>query len=107
MPDQIEPPIWMDGQTKCLTCIGEYQMALKDIEDGVLHDGEQPVVPWVADAISWAPSWQQTQIMGQMMVACVAIPTCMRHLSTEKKSPIQRASASGLMLGGPGAGAPN
>jgi hypothetical protein len=112
MPDQIdlddidgaygtEPPRGLiDMQCSCLTCIGEYQMAVKDKEAGVLHDGEVPKIPEIGVAVTMAPSWQQTQIMGQMIMACVAIPTCMRHLSTEKKSAIERATASGLAIGG-------
>jgi hypothetical protein len=88
------------GVGLCLSCIAEYQMALQDKEAGVLHNGQEPVIPAINFAVTMAPSWQQTQMMGQIVMACVAVPSCMGHLNTEKKSPIQRATASGLAIGG-------
>lgn len=96
-----EPPRGLvEMQATCLTCIGEYQMAKKDKEAGILHDGEVPIIPEVNVAVTLAPTWQQTQVMGQMVMACVTVPTCLTHLSTEKKSAIERATASGLAIGG-------
>lgn len=85
---------------KCLACIGENIQAHKDLEAGVLHNGSEPVPPPINDAITLAPQWVSQQTAGQLMVSCVAVPTCMRHLNVEKESPIQRATRSGLMLGG-------
>jgi hypothetical protein len=95
-----EPPKGLvEMSCSCLTCIGEYQMAIQDKENGVLHDGHEPIIPDINAAVTLAPTWQQTTLMGQMVMACVTVPSCMRHLSTEKKSHIQRATASGLALG--------
>jgi len=85
---------------KCLQCIGEYQLAVEDRDNGVLHDGHEPEIPEIRDAITLAPSWQQQQIMCQMVMACVPAPACFEHLTTKKESAIQRATRSGLALGG-------
>jgi hypothetical protein len=105
MPEQIDLND-IDGAygsgLKCLQCIGEYQLAVQDKEAGVLHDGKEPVIPEIRAAVTLAPSWQQTQMMGQLVMACVPLPSCMEHLTTKKQSAVQRATASGLALGGNG-----
>jgi len=40
---------------------------------------------------------------GQMIVACVALPTCLDHLGVREDSPLERATKGGLLLGGNGA----
>ena|SRR6266498_3277122 len=105
MPDNINIED-IDGAfgtgLKCLQCIGEYQMAVSDLDNGILHNGEKPVIPEIRAAITLAPSWQSQIIQGQMVMACVAIPSCFEHLTTTKQSPIERATRNGLALGGSG-----
>ena len=105
MHDELgpEPPKGLvEMQASCLQCIGEYQMAVNDREEGILHNGETPVIPVINAAVTLAPAWQQTMIMGQMVMSCVAVPSCMAHLQTKKQSSIERATASGLAIGGAG-----
>jgi hypothetical protein len=86
----------------CLQCVGEYLLARDDKEAGILHDGEEPVIPDIRPAVTLAPSWQQTEVLGQLLMYCVALPSCLEHLRTKKESPIERATRSGLQLGRPG-----
>jgi hypothetical protein len=80
-------------QTYCLQCCGEYIQA---------RDRGIPVVqrPAIQVAATWAPSWQSQAVGGQMMMACVVIPSCFDHLSNRQKSPQEIAAGSGLFLGG-------
>lgn len=79
---------------KCLNCIGEYNIAIQKYPGA----GKPPI----NDAITLAPTWQNTTLMGQTFFACVAVPTCMDHLTTQEKTPQQKAMEGGLILGGPG-----
>lgn len=79
----------------CLDCIGNYKMTLARYEDG-----SQEQLPQVNNAVTLCPSWQNTSIMGQMVMACVAVPTCAEHIGVTPKSPRQRAAESGLIVPG-------
>lgn len=84
---------------KCMICVEEY-LALPDDSEAKLS-GEA----WlkVRDADTLAPSWQ-TYVAGpgQVVVACVTLPVCLRHITVKKQSPEQIASRSGLALPGQG-----
>jgi hypothetical protein len=56
--------------------------------------------PEVEEAYTYAPSWQQTMVMGQMIMACVALPTCKRHLQIKEMSPADRAVLGGKIIPG-------
>jgi hypothetical protein len=85
---------------KCLACISEHIAAKNDLEAGVLHNGSKPEVQDIAYADTLAPQWVSQIVQGNMVMSCVAVPSCIRHLNVQKESPIQRATRSGLMLGG-------
>ena len=89
------------GTTKCAGCVGDYIKVADDIKNDVLYDGEEPTLPRVEDAITWLPSWQTMQMGMQTVVACVALPSCVRHAQTKEETPVERATRSGLALGGP------
>jgi hypothetical protein len=98
-----EPPRGLvEMNVSCLQCVGEYLLARDDREAGVLHDGAEPVIPEIRSAVTLAPSWQQTEVLGQLIMACVALPSCLEHLQTKKESTVERATRSGLQLGRPG-----
>jgi hypothetical protein len=77
-------------------------MAKADSDAGVLHDGHEVVLPPVNDAITWVPTWESQIIAGQMVMSCVALPTCLTCITIKKETPVERATKSGLALGGPG-----
>lgn len=81
---------------KCLSCVGEFMMASRKAQ----ANGEVPELPEIRDAITMAPSWQTKTTMGQMVMACVAVPTCMQHLGAQEKSALEKAADNGLFLGG-------
>lgn len=91
-----------DGVIKCASCIGRYLTTVKDKAAGVQHDGQDPMIPPVNDAVTWLPSWQSQQIQGQIVMACVALPTCMGCCGIKEETPVERATKSGLALPGPG-----
>jgi hypothetical protein len=80
---------------KCLQCCGEYLLAKKKF-------GADADLPEIHDMVTWAPSWQSTTMMGQMIVAAVPLPTCLDHMESKEKTAQQRAMEGGILL--PGAG---
>jgi hypothetical protein len=83
------------NQTYCLQCCGEYIQA----RDSGMPPAQRPAIQMSA---TWAPSWQTHTINGQMMMACVVIPSCFDHLGNRQKSAEEMAAGSGLFLGGSG-----
>jgi hypothetical protein len=85
----------------CLSCVSEYILARnKWIESGQ-PDGEEPNYNTeVNPAVTEAPSWQSQAMGGQMVVACVPLPTCMKHLGVREKTAMEKAAGSGLMVPG-------
>ena len=85
----------------CLSCISEYVLARNKWIEGGQPDGQEPVyADLVNPAVTEAPSWQQQAVGGQMIMACVAVPSCMKHLGVREKTAMERAAGSGLMVPG-------
>jgi hypothetical protein len=85
---------------KCLECVTEYLLRVATLEEGTLEPGE-PHYSWseVEDAETMVPSWQQNIVgPGQMVVACVAVPACLKHIKIQKPTPQQMASRNGLIV---------
>lgn len=78
---------------KCLTCLAEGKLAVQHSNG----NGQDYSEPLANDAITWAPSWQQQQVGPQMVMACVALPTCAVHLQVDRKSPLDLGK--GVILG--------
>jgi hypothetical protein len=78
-------------ELKCLACISEW------IGSGSDADQYDAVVN---DAVTMAPAWESKTMMGQMMMAAVPLPSCLKHLGVKEKSPQEKAMQSGLFLGG-------
>jgi hypothetical protein len=78
----------------CLPCISEW--VANGSPGGV--DGEE--ASKLSPAVTLAPAWETKTTMGQMMMACVMVPTCFRHLGVKQKSAAEKAMESGLFLGG-------
>jgi hypothetical protein len=55
--------------------------------------------PPINKAVTFAPAWQSQTYMGQVIVACVSLPSCMDHLGSKKKSAEERAMEGGIVLG--------
>lgn len=77
---------------KCSQCVAEYLA----YEAGINGDGGE--IPEILDPITLAASWQQNNIMGQMVIACVSLPTCLKHLQVSKMSAEQKAILGGKLL---------
>ena len=110
-PPQVVVEATPDGQVtsllsnpgiKCLGCCGNHIQALKDRAEGVLVNGEEPELPVIRNAVTYAPSWQSHQIAGQIIFACVPLPSCWQCLVPEEKTPAERATKSGLAVPAPG-----
>jgi hypothetical protein len=83
----------------CLTCVSEYILANNKWLESGQPDGLEPVYEMmVLPAVTMAPSWQSQAIGGQMAMACVALPSCLKHLGVREKTPMERASENGLMV---------
>ena len=86
---------------KCLACIEAYATFLDAQAKGKVPPDQAS--PEIQDAITHAPSWQTHSIMGQMVMACVALPSCMDHLVPHHKTAQEKMALSGGLLV-PGAG---
>jgi hypothetical protein len=85
----------------CLSCVSEYILAKNKWVEGGQPDGQEPDYETdVLPAVTEAPSWQQQIVGGQMIMACVPLPTCMKHLGVREQTPMERAAHSGLMVPG-------
>jgi hypothetical protein len=60
--------------------------------------------PPINDAVTFAPAWQSNIHMGQTLIACIALPSCMDHLESREKSAEERATEGGIILGRDGMG---
>jgi hypothetical protein len=69
---------------KCVSCVTEYMKAIRDVEDDV--DREAIWFRTVADGETLVPVWQSHTAFGQIIYACVALPTCRRHLAMKDTS---------------------
>lgn len=83
---------------KCLDCVGEMLYWMKNHPAGQVEENDP--VPQPADAVTLAPSWQMKTVMGQQIMACVAVPACYRHLGVEKASALDQAVMGGKLLHG-------
>lgn len=78
---------------KCLPCCGEMvQAKVRSAK------GEDVEIPEPADALTMAPDWQQQITMGQMVMACVTVPVCERHLNVQEMSAADQAIRGGNIL---------
>jgi hypothetical protein len=86
----------------CMACTERYFLTEKDIKQGILHNGEEPVLPVINKAATFAPAWIAKDIGGAIAWSALALPTCRQHLKKEEETPLQRASKSGLAIPAPG-----
>jgi len=85
----------------CLSCVSEYILAKNKWIEGGQPEGYEPDYnELVLCAVTEAPSWQQQIMGGQMVMACVTVPSCMKHLGVREKTAMERAAGSGLMVPG-------
>jgi hypothetical protein len=82
----------------CLQCVSEVLQFEARQARGEIPELAAP--PSLREAITLAPSWQQQSIMGQMVMACVAVPTCKEHLQVKEVSPQDRALLGGKLIPG-------
>jgi len=80
-------------QLKCASCVSEYLEKMNSNGDA---DWEM-----VNEGITLVPAWQMQTMGVQQIVACVALPTCMKHIGMKETSAAERALSSGLLLPGP------
>lgn len=81
---------------KCLGCLSEYFAYQVMQKKGQVPAGTGE--PVVEDAITMAPQWQSKTIMGQMIMACVAVPTCYRHLVDVEATAEEKAIMNGKII---------
>jgi hypothetical protein len=81
---------------KCLQCVSESIVHEAKIKRGEIPEGTTG--PEERDGVTFAPSWQQQQVMGQMVMACVAVLTCREHLQVAEISPADQAVRNGRLI---------
>lgn len=84
--------------TNCMQCSAEWKMYVVKKTNGTLA-ADTPV-PEIRAAYTWAPAWQQQQIGGQLVMACIPLPTCLEHLAVSELSSLDRAIMGGKLLPG-------
>jgi hypothetical protein len=91
------------GGLRCLQCIGEYFMAIEEREAsraaGITTEVSEEL-PEISEAITLAPRWEQKQVGMNVVMGCVAVPVCMKHIGIRKLSPLAQAVAGGRLLTG-------
>ena len=101
---QIFPPMGY-----CLHCIGEYmQKRIQEAKEAAANDGGDgsfslsydDVISNCNVAITLAPTWQQLNLGGgNVVMGCVAVPTCPVHLVQQTAQQAGRTQ-SGLLVPG-------
>lgn len=56
----------------------------------------------VRNSATLVPTWQQKVVGGNLMMACVTLPTCIEHIISKPETPEEIAARTGLAI--PGAG---
>ena len=80
---------------KCTTCIEEWLKLSEEERAG------KEARDHIRDADTLVPSWQANMVgPGQLAMACVALPTCLNHIVTKKRSPEEIAQQNGLWAPG-------
>lgn len=79
----------------CLQCAGELVIA-----ETKRARGETVPLPVPEEAWTMAPTWQQQVTLGQLVMACVAVPVCKKHLDVAEISPADQAVRNGRLLPG-------
>jgi hypothetical protein len=82
----------------CLQCTSESVLHENKIKSGQIVDGTEG--PPVNEAVTMAPAWQQQNIGGQMIMACVTVPACRMHIQVAEMSPVEQAVRNGRILPG-------
>jgi hypothetical protein len=92
---------------KCYACVAEYKVALDKADTLEMQEREDAFnnLPELEDAATFVPVWQQQQMMGQIVMACVSLPACIRHIMAKEPTPEEKAVAGGYII--PGRGAAN
>ena len=85
-------------ELKCLDCVAQYKKFLADQILAKVREGFPP--PEINDAVTLVPAWQQQVFGGQIVMACVAVPTCLDHIQVIEMSAEQKAVLGGRLLQG-------
>lgn len=96
---EVTNPTWIPD---CFACTEAFFNIQLEIAQGILHNGEEPVLPPINPATTYAPCWVAKDIGGAIAWACITLPTCHTHLKKEEPTAVERATRSGLALPGPG-----
>lgn len=88
----------MNLALKCSDCVAIVLNHRAKVNLGeIAPESEEPPMN---DAVTMAPSWQTRMVHGNMMMACVALPSCLDHLEVSGLTPEQRATLGGYVLPG-------
>ena len=85
-------------ELKCLDCVAQYKSFLANQNLG--NTPEDYPAPVIKDAVTLVPAWQQQVFGGQIVMACVAVPTCMDHIQVSEMTAEQKAVLGGRLLQG-------
>ena len=83
-------------ELKCLPCISQMRQHRQQVELGQIP-ADTPE-PFVKEAITLVPTWQQQIVGNQMVVACVTVPACMEHIEVREPSAEEKAIQGGRLL---------
>lgn len=83
---------------KCLQCVAGHKHFVAQQKLGNIP--AEFAEPMIKDALTLVGNWQQQQIMGQMIMACVAIPACEEHIEVQEQSAEEKAVMGGRLLQG-------
>ena len=81
----------------CITCLGEWKQSQQDAPEGT------PIEPLpVNQALTLVAQWETKAVAGQVMMACISVLTCEKHITVAPRSAVEQAMQGGVLI--PGAG---
>jgi len=81
---------------KCVKCIEDFIELDQDDRERILTN-ENEFDMAVNNAVTIVPSWQQSKVGDQLLMACVSVPICMEHLIPADKVQQPVVSKTGLI----------
>jgi hypothetical protein len=84
---------------KCVRCVQDF-LELPQEERHDILTTENAFDNRVSDCVTFIPSWQQQQAgPGQLLMSCIALPICLRHIAPPDPSVQPVVSRAGLVTG--------
>lgn len=82
----------------CFQCIADFKATYADATEEDMMAGFGTPDAHVHSAITLVPSWQQKQMGPSLIVTCVTLPICHKHIAARAKTAEEQAIEGGRLL---------